>query len=367
VGSPPVLNGWAAFASGSSTGTSDIYLVREGEAPHRIVVEGSDTASELCPAFSPDGERLIFWSGIGNPTDWYHDGALVVATVADDGSVMPLTTVPLAGGVDPTCATWAPDGRWIAFADGGAVSVADTTTTEVRRLVNYIPSDLEWRPGTDELAIAGKVETVEESLGWSNGPLVIYSVSTGQTRTVGDLEVRDVAWSPDGQTLAYTQYFLHGSDCIECTSGISLIDADGSNERPLTTTHHRAYGPSEISIQWSPRGDLIAYGRPCDACGYDTEIVLVNVTADDPATPIGTETILAPPLTETAGGFREWYPASFSWAPDGTGLLYALPDGPVVVPIDSDRRPQELTDHSELNPAPVPFSPYLRTQQWGRD
>ena len=309
-------------------------------------------------------------------TDKATIGFLLSVARADSGSVTPVTTVPLDGGIDPTCATWAPDGRWIAFADGGSVSVADTTTAEVRQVVNYVPSDLEWRPGTDELAIAGKVQTMEEMMGWSNGPLVVYSVNTDQTRAIGNLEVRDIAWSPDGSTLAYTQYFLHGDDCIECTSGSSLIDAAGSNQRPLTTTHHRAYSSSEIPIQWSPNGDLIAYGRPCDTCGgaLDTEIVLVSATDDDPASPLGTETILAPPVTDAAGGSQEWYPATFSWAPDSTGLLYesgpgqfAPRGGLVILSINPAHPPQELTDDTQFNPASVSFSPDLRTQQWARE
>lgn len=95
--------------------------------------------------------------------------------------------------------------------------------------------------------------------------------------------------------------------------------------------------------------------------------MLVTAPDDDPANPIGTETILASAVTETASGSSEWSPASFSWAPDGTRLLYESPGGIVIVPIDSGQPPQQLTDDSDFNPAPVSFSPDLRTQQWGRD
>jgi Tol biopolymer transport system component len=163
-----------------------------------------------------------------------------------------------------------------------------------------------------------------------------------------------------------------GSEGAGRTSGITLIDADGSNERPLTTTGHHAYSPNEIPIQWSSRGDIIAYGRPCGACrdGQDIEIVLVTA-ADDPAHPIGTETILAPPVTETPSGPMEWYATSFSWSPDGTRLLYESPEtadrrgGVLIVPIGSDQQPQELTGGTFANPWGTPF-PYLPNQQWGR-
>lgn len=364
-----VLNGWAAFAGESSDGTSDIYLLRDGDAAHRLIMEGSDTGSERCPAFSPDGKRLMFSSTHANSDD-----QLVIVTVADDGSVMPVTTVPLDGGVGQTCATWASDGRWIAFADAGGVSVADTTTAEIRHLVSYRPSDLEWRPGTNELAVAGEVHGEASIGGWSNGPLVVYTASTGEARRLGHDEVRDIAWSPDGATLAYTRYAWNGVAGDERTSGITLIDADGSNVRPLTTTDHRAYLPKEVTIQWSPRGDLIAYARPCSSCSDQAEIetVLVTATDDDPAMPIGTEITLATPVTETASGSMVWYPYSFSWAPDGTRLLYesfTLPDrhgGVVIVPIDSDQPPQQLFDDPGVN-LRSDTDPVEPTQQWGRE
>ena len=85
----------------------------------------------------------------------------LIVPVGLDGTTGDPTVIALDGfhalpGFDPhPCATWAPDGRWVAFAGGGEVWVVDTQTGEIRRLPDLRPSDLEWRPGTDELAIAG--------------------------------------------------------------------------------------------------------------------------------------------------------------------------------------------------------------------
>jgi Tol biopolymer transport system component len=355
-----VRNGWAAFTVEATDGTSHIYLGREGEVPHPVVVEGAKTGGEACPAFSPDGTRLMIW----------RFRELEILSVAEDGSVTPVASVPLQDGTEPTCATWAPDGRWIAFYDTGGVFVADTVTGTARQVVDYLPTDLEWRPGSDELAIAGEVDGEAVIGSWSNGPLILYSVSTEQTHTIANIDVRDIAWSPDGATLAYTQYTWDGIGGHERTSGIALMNADGSNRRSLTTNDHRAYIQKEVTIQWSPRGDLIAYGRPCDGCPGPVEVVLVTTTDEDPAKPLGTETVVSPPVIETAGGSVAWYPATFSWAPDGSRLLYEStatssgPGGVVVVPIASDEPPRQLSDRSDV---PGRLSePVDPTQRWAR-
>ena len=54
-----VVNGWVAVDAVEDVGR-DIYLVRPGEAARRLEVAGSDTGDEACPAWSPDGTRLLF-------------------------------------------------------------------------------------------------------------------------------------------------------------------------------------------------------------------------------------------------------------------------------------------------------------------
>ena len=223
----------------------------------------------------------------------FTDPALVVVEVADDGSTSHLTTIPLEGIDDIPCAIWAPDGRWAAFGGTDAVFVVDTETAEVRRVADGAPRDLEWRPGTDELAITGQALT--DSFVGANAPIAIYTVSTGETRTVGDVEANELTWSPDGATIAYTQA-VPGSTNMK--SGITLIDADGTNERPLTT---QSYETSQgIGVVWSPRGDEIAYQReradcdPSRGCFEQSEIVLVTAYDTGPARPVGTERVIQP-------------------------------------------------------------------------
>ena len=179
-----VVNGWVAVDAVVDVGR-DIYLVRPGEAARRLEVAGSDTGDKACPAWSPDGTRLLF-GRLTPPSDGEagFDAELVIVPIAQDGmpgdpTAIGLDGFEIVGGFEgQPCGIWASDGRWVAFGGGGEVWVVDTQTGEIRRLPDLRPSDLEWRPGTDQLAIAGDMGTSREAPTLST-PVSIYTVSTG--------------------------------------------------------------------------------------------------------------------------------------------------------------------------------------------
>jgi Tol biopolymer transport system component len=373
----PAPNGWIAVDA--YQGDSDIYLVRPGEQVRRLKVAGSDAASDACPAWSPDGTRLLFGRLTGSPDTTSSDAELVIVPVDQNGTAGTPTVIALDGfkvlGHEPEgfhpCGTWAPDGRWVAFAGTGEVWVVDTQTGAIRHLPDLRPSDLEWRPGTDELTIAGDMGTNEGAPTLST-PITVYSVSTGELRQLGSVQAAHITWSPDGTSLAYT-----GGEREPDTRELRLVDGDGTNERPLVAD----IGPTihGIGPVWSPTGDRIAYQR-CQGehlepnrdrvcSGERHEVVLVSV-AD------GTETVIEPPKADG----HKWYPFTVSWSPDGTTLLYAawnfdgqplpdggktLPEGVIAVPADM---PSDATVLIELD-RPVPGYASHRwapIQMWGR-
>lgn len=331
----PRANGWVAqvYGAGMILSRSNIGI--------DLVVDGADA----CPAFSPDGRRLMF--GTYDPDGNASLGVVSIAAEGTetrrgiDGEVEPaitrLATIQLQGVEAIPCAIWAPDGRWAALGGGGSVWVVDTQSAEVRELPGYVPTDLEWRPGTDELAITGRA--VQGSFVGDNAPIDLYSVSSGEIRTIDDVEAAELAWSPDGSTLAYTRA-LGGN----MKSGITLIDADGSNPRPLTTGEYVA--DRGIGVTWSPRGDQIAYQRErndCSgtACYERSEVVLVTATDTDPDAPIGSERAI-PPIADILFGSCDecrtepWYANSVTWSPDGTKLLYSARGvGVIQVSVDA--------------------------------
>ncbi len=357
----PATNGWVAVDA--YQGGGDIYLVRPGEDARRLEVAGSDAANEACPAWSPDGTRLLFGRVTGSSDTTFSDAELVIVPVGQNGAAGTPTVIGLDGfevldGFDAhPCGTWAPDGRWVAFAGTGEVWVVDTQTGAIRHLPDLRPSDLEWRPGTDELAIAGDMGTNRGAPTLST-PVTVYSVSTGELRQLGSVEAAHITWSPDGTTLAYTGGEAGARE-------LWLVDGDGANERLLVADLGAAN--QGIGPVWSPTGDRIAYQRLATGSGEAHEVVLVNV-AD------GTETVIEPPETGGPDG-RVWYPFTVSWSPDGTTLLYAawsieakpLPGGMGVIAVPADM-PSDVTVLTDAI-APVADSyshGWAPIQMWGR-
>src|ERR671911_469745 len=281
--SSEATNGWVAVAVDADQDGGDIYLVRPGEDARRLEVAGSDAADEACPAWSPDGTRLLFGRFTGSADTTSGDAELVIVPVGPDGAVGAPTTIGLDGfgaldSLEPhPCGTWAPDGRWVALRGPGEVWVVDTQTGAIRRLPDLRPIDLEWRPGTDELAIAGDMGT-----NWAEStPVSVYSVSTDKLHRLGSVVAGSLTWSPDGSTWAYES----GDDS---RAGLWLVDADGANERLLVADLGKAI--HGIGPVWSPTGDRIAYQRLDGTSAEGHEVVLVSV-AD------GTETVIEPPKT----------------------------------------------------------------------
>jgi Tol biopolymer transport system component len=359
--SPTVADseGWVAYSSPHNQG--DIYFVRTGEAPRRVVGSEDDGLDHVCPAFSPDGTRLASGQSAGDEQAGWRDAAVLITELDLQGEAGASSAIPLDGLDRPPCPIWAPNGRWVAFgaqAQPGAfgvsteVWVVDISTSEVRRLTGLRATDIEWTPDGSQLYIA------DES------GVLIYSIAEDDTRVLQDTAgAVTIAASTDGTALAVEQHTDDSSEVAQ-RFDLMLMDADGADRRILIEDYTRGRGIGPI---WSPDGSRIVLQRSSEGparstgeypiLGENDEVVILSLGEDDPLGPIGTQTVLATQSTEGSEP-RHWLPEAISWAPDGATLrligweLKASGDmgagsGLLTVPVDPTVAPTILWETPE--------------------
>jgi Tol biopolymer transport system component len=239
-------NGWIAFSTqpgccevgNDYNGVGgDIYLVREGVDARLIVSRGSANASNVCPAFSPDGRTMAYG---------HRDGAgraLVLLAVHDDGSVSETGRLDVPGDRRVPCPRWSPDGTRLAYLDGlspyGATT-AQPGSVVVRGLDGSILPPESGDPSRDDL-------TTRPSFAWPPLP------------------------SPSGDWVASVD-----------DRGVMVERADGSDARVLLTSEAfaRMMGyegellPYSIPA-WSPDGKYVL--AEADISGLDFAMVAISV------------------------------------------------------------------------------------------
>ena len=155
----------------------------------RLVQLTTTGASE--PAWSPDGAHIA-----------YRHGAKVWLMNADGGSRQ-----PLARGSEPA---WSPDGQHLSYRcnDGGGLCVMELAT---------------------------RVETV---------PVASSNQWSGVGRS---------SWAPDGSTIVFTRYSVHGDDYTNYRS-LWVVHPDGTGLAEVPNSGNQANDPA-----WSPDGNTIIY------------------------------------------------------------------------------------------------------------
>ncbi len=192
-------------------------------------------------------------------------------------------------------------------ADRGTCTIALTGGTlsdgrgEIRGIIKC--------PGAPSAAPSGQIAFVRDSDIW-----VINADGTNERRlTTTDAYESDPTWSPDGSTIAYTR-----------DAELWLVGADGANQRhvPLTLTAQTMPGTDEPGmargvdiVAWSPGGadiTVAAMASTFDVPGgiFEHQLFLVH--------PDGSRQRRLGPLYMSGayGGIRR-----LSWRPDGAQLL----------------------------------------------
>ena len=170
----------------------DIFSAPVEKGPTRNLTHSS-SAHDKWPRWSPDGSRVAF---ISDKT-----GEEEVWVIAQDGSgaAEQLTTGGKAFRYAPE---WAPDGKRIAFGDKDGkihiLTIADKKLTEIADAKRGQIRDYAWSPRGNHLAFSMPSEN-----GFSS--VYIWSAGDGQVRRVTDefFNAYGPAWDPQGNYLYY--------------------------------------------------------------------------------------------------------------------------------------------------------------------
>jgi eukaryotic-like serine/threonine-protein kinase len=195
--------GEVAYASNRS-GIPQIYLANiAGDSAFQV----TNMAEGACqPAWSPDGNRLVFISPCKGMDEIYYDSSLYFIN-ADGSNLTPISTVP-GGDFGPV---WSPDGKAIAFTS--------LRTGQMEIFVLYI----------DDQSIVQL------------------------TKGASSIESREPAWSPDGSQIVYTVKRLG-------VYQIWLMNADGSNQKQIVRSGIKF---TDYLPTWSRDGQLIVFSQRC--------------------------------------------------------------------------------------------------------
>jgi Tol biopolymer transport system component len=143
-------------------------------------------------------------------------------------------------------ATWSPDGRKIAAVDDEGVWMINADGTGLRE----VAADLDlsslvsfaWAPDGSQVVFHHRSGLYVEDADGANRRRIVRCDCPPDTQ---------VAWSPDGTTIAYSEWADPGTQ-------IHLVNPDGTGKRVLTK------GGQGAELSWSPDGEQIAFTRPPD-------------------------------------------------------------------------------------------------------
>ena len=216
----------------------------------------TDVGKKYTPSLSPDGQRLAFaWNGGAGP----HFSIYVKVTGTEES----LRLTKQASSIDFN-PVWSPDGRYIAFcrllkgepgiyiipALGGAERRVRKTLWEEQEYNQILGSAgrLSWSPDGKLLAFSDRASRNEPA-----SSIFLLSLDSLEVRRLTSPQRSrsdfDPAFSPDGQTLAFTKRVWQGT-------GIYTVPVSGGEEQRIIADDTDHWG-----VAWTPDGRDIVFAN----------------------------------------------------------------------------------------------------------
>ena len=214
-----------------------------------------DTAQDLDPSFSPDGQRIVFGGERAGRTGLW--------LLEPGGAVRQLTQLANPDGYDGN-ATWSPDGKGLVFArlvlpDSASpryrtrLMWLDITTRAVRELpvpesVGLALRDPAWDARGKRLAVvAGLAGTPFGGRIW----LIEPDNARATLLTGGPPRSLAPAFAPDGRHLAF--FAPDSADRMQ----VWVLRVDTASATPVRLTNHADLAPTRV--RWTPDGRRLVY------------------------------------------------------------------------------------------------------------
>ena len=309
----PAANGQIVFGM-----DNDLYVVEGLGGQPRLLLGGEGVQGGV--VHSPDGQ-LVAYDNVVN-------GADHIWVVDRDGTnprqVMDRAYTGISFGWSPdsrlmaaTTAAAGPHELWIAPADGSGATLLE--------LGPLSPWDAQWDPLRPGILLVRAEDTTTKVVDLYfvdlQGTVLSKLGLTGQMLYGSEWEFAGVAFSPDGQTIAYNavEKDIPGFEHFRA----HLVNRDGTNDRPvvLPTSFDSPY--SQAWSVFSPDGKLIAMESWVT---NTTNGSAVNQIAIAPADGSAPARWIGPSLPGRT--------LVKTWAPDGTTLLMHVNDADDVYAID---------------------------------
>jgi Tol biopolymer transport system component len=240
------------------SGIDHLYLMRaDGTHLRRLTRDRLDARE---PSFSPDGRQIVYAARVLDGSNDYTERG-VVYLISANGTHRHWLTPGLHG--DASVPAWSPDGRWIAFINTRYTDSGDSRSdlyivkrdgTDLHRLAINVDGWSEpfaWAPDSRQIAVVGADERLYRIGVDARKPVRVTTEEWGVVTT-------DVAWSPDGNEIAYVRGRMVANTCFCDADGSDVVDRrlwildlqTGQRQRLRSLPDSRSIGDFEVTVIW---------------------------------------------------------------------------------------------------------------------